>query len=168
MMPVRGSVLLHGRVALAAQEAWLFSGTLRENILFGSAFEEDRYWATIEACALARDLEILKGGDQVIIGEKGITVSGGQKARIALARAVYARTEILLLDDPLAAVDTHVGDHIFETLTSRCVRAAPAPPRGLTLGAGRLGSELVAGRLVVLVTSQMSRLKVRRGARAGD
>lgn len=108
-----GSVTMMGSVAYVSQEMWLTNATLRDNILFGHRFDEDFYNLTIEACALTPDIELLPDGDQTEIGEMGITLSGGQKARVCLARAVYARADIYLLDDPLSAVDEHVGAHIM-------------------------------------------------------
>ncbi|XP_072166089.1 ATP-binding cassette sub-family C member 10-like [Diadema setosum] len=102
---------------LVTQEPWLQQATLKENILFGKAFDAQWYDRVIEACALADDLGILPSGDETEIGENGATLSGGQKARVALARAVYQDSDIYLLDDPLAAVDVHVGQHIF----SKCI-----------------------------------------------
>lgn len=87
---------------------------MRENITFGHRYEQDFYELVIEACALKEDLKLLPHGDSTEVGEKGISLSGGQKARIALARAVYARADIYLLDDPLSAVDAHVGRHLFD------------------------------------------------------
>lgn len=85
-----------------------------DNILFGLPFSEAKYNQTIAACQLERDLEILPAGDQTEIGEKGINLSGGQKARISLARAVYADTDIILMDDPISALDANVRKKIFE------------------------------------------------------
>ena len=90
------------------------NATLRSNILFGKTFDEARYKDIIDACALRPDLDILPGGDETEIGEKGINLSGGQKQRVSLARAVYSQSDLLLLDDPLSAVDAHVGKHIFQ------------------------------------------------------
>ena len=87
-----------GGVSYAAQESWLMSETLQNNILFGEAFEADRYRQVLRACALEPDLNLLDDGDQTEIGEKGVTLSGGQKARVTLARAVYCKTDIVLLD----------------------------------------------------------------------
>lgn len=97
----------------AAQEPWIQHGTVKENILFGKAFDVEKYSAVIHACALEEDLQILPVGDETEIGENGVTLSGGQKARVALARAVYQDKEVYLLDDPLAAVDAHVAAHLF-------------------------------------------------------
>ncbi|CAB3994460.1 multidrug resistance-associated 7-like [Paramuricea clavata] len=98
---------------LASQEPWIQHATVRENILFGKTFDRSKYKAVLKACALEEDLKILPAYDQTEVGENGVTLSGGQKARISLARAVYQEKEIYLLDDPLAAVDTHVASHIF-------------------------------------------------------
>lgn len=101
-------------VAYCAQQAWLVNATIKENILFASAYDEDRYHEVISICALERDLEILDAGDQTLVGEKGIALSGGQKQRISLARAIYSNSRHLLLDDCLSAVDAHTAKHIFE------------------------------------------------------
>lgn len=101
-------------VAYCAQQAWLVNATIKENILFASPFDANRYEAVIVASALGRDLEILDAGDQTLVGEKGITLSGGQKQRISLARALYSNSKHLLLDDCLSAVDSHTAKHIFE------------------------------------------------------
>ena len=90
------------------------NATLRDNILFGKPYDKNRYEKVINACALKTDLEILPGGDQTEIGEKGINLSGGQKQRVSLARAVYSGSNLVFLDDPLSAVDSHVGKHIFK------------------------------------------------------
>lgn len=95
---------LRSSISYAAQSPWLEHLSIRDNILFGQPFEIDRYWEVIEACALRTDLELLEDGDWTEIGERGISLSGGQKARVALARAVYARSQVVLLDDPLSAV----------------------------------------------------------------
>ncbi|KAJ2518877.1 hypothetical protein H4217_003055, partial [Coemansia sp. RSA 1939] len=123
----RGQVVIHGRIAYAPQQPWIMNATLRDNILFGLKYNEAFYNRVIEACALRPDLDILSGGDMTEIGEKGINLSGGQKARVSLARAVYSRADVYILDDPLSAVDAHVGKHLFEhvlgprgLLQSRC------------------------------------------------
>ncbi len=114
MTKVDGDVNVRGDVAYVPQQAWMQNETLRNNVLFGRALNREVYDRVIDACALRPDLEILAGGDETEIGEKGINVSGGQKQRISLARAVYNNADLYLLDDPLSAVDSHVGKHIFE------------------------------------------------------
>ncbi|RKO90517.1 P-loop containing nucleoside triphosphate hydrolase protein, partial [Blyttiomyces helicus] len=99
--------------AYVAQTAWLINATIRDNILFGNPYDAKRYQETIEACALIRDLETLEGGDLTEIGEKGVNLSGGQKARISLARAAYSYAPYLLLDDPLSAVDAPTAKHLL-------------------------------------------------------
>ncbi|GAA5830633.1 hypothetical protein JCM11251_002541 [Rhodosporidiobolus azoricus] len=114
MNKVSGSVTVRGTVAYTAQQPWIMGGTVKSNITFGHRFEQEFYELVVEACALKEDLKMLPQGDATEVGEKGISLSGGQKARIALARAVYARADIYLLDDPLSAVDAHVGRHLFD------------------------------------------------------
>ncbi|XP_052900938.1 ATP-binding cassette sub-family C member 4-like [Anopheles moucheti] len=109
-----GCVVTQGRFAYVSQEPWVFSGTVRQNILFGQPMEKERYDSVVRACALVTDFEQLPDGDRTMIGERGAALSGGQKARISLARAVYRRADVFLLDDPLSAVDAHVGRHLFD------------------------------------------------------
>ncbi|KAK7208586.1 P-loop containing nucleoside triphosphate hydrolase protein [Myxozyma melibiosi] len=111
-----GSVTVSGRVAYASQSSWIMNATVKENITFGSRFQADFYEKTIKACALVEDFLALPDGDETIVGEKGISLSGGQKARLSLARAVYARADIYVLDDPLSAVDQHVGRHLIDNV----------------------------------------------------
>ncbi|OCT61486.1 hypothetical protein XELAEV_18047511mg [Xenopus laevis] len=108
-----GYVAMKGSVAYVSQQAWIQNASLKDNILFGRECNESMYKKVIEACALLPDLEILPTGDRTEIGEKGVNLSGGQKQRVSLARAVFCNTDIYLLDDPLSAVDAHVGKHIF-------------------------------------------------------
>eukprot|EP00095_Tigriopus_kingsejongensis_P003830 maker-scaffold2698_size13172-snap-gene-0.3 protein:Tk03830 transcript:maker-scaffold2698_size13172-snap-gene-0.3-mRNA-1 annotation:"multidrug resistance-associated protein 1 isoform x4" len=115
----QGSVNVVGQVAYVPQQAWMQNATVKNNILFGKAPKDKRYQEIIEACALVSDLEILPGGDTTEIGEKGINLSGGQKQRVSLARACYSDADVYLLDDPLSAVDSHVGKHIFEKVISK-------------------------------------------------
>ena len=110
---ITGDVSLAGRVAYVSQKAFIMNATLRDNVTFSKPFDQAKYDAAIYACALGPDIDVLPGGDMCEIGEKGINLSGGQKARVALARAVYHEADVYLLDDPLSAVDAHVGKHLF-------------------------------------------------------
>lgn len=105
-------------IAYITQLAWIQNATLRDNILFGQPYNEHHYNAIIDMCALKPDIAILPDGDQTEIGEKGINLSGGQKQRVAIARACYANSDIILMDDPLSAVDSHVAKHIFNKVIS--------------------------------------------------
>ncbi|XP_064629119.1 multidrug resistance-associated protein 1-like isoform X2 [Lineus longissimus] len=116
MIKDHGTVQIRGSVAYVAQQAWIQNASVRDNILFGKLFDQVQYNSVIEACALTKDLEMLPAGDKTEIGEKGINLSGGQKQRVALARAVYADSHVYYLDDPLSAVDSHVGKHIFDNV----------------------------------------------------
>ncbi|WRT65913.1 uncharacterized protein IL334_002864 [Kwoniella shivajii] len=124
-----GSVTVRGDVAYFSQNSWILSATVKDNIVFGHRFDPDFYEEVIDACALRQDLAVLTNGDKTEVGEKGVSLSGGQKARISLARAVYARADLYLLDDPLAAVDSHVGRHIFDKVIG---------PNGLLKGKARI------------------------------
>jgi ATP-binding cassette subfamily C (CFTR/MRP) protein 4 len=124
--PTKGSVYVEGAMSYAAQEAWIFSASIRQNILFGQEMESTKYQKVIRVCALEDDLSLFPHGDQTLVGERGVMLSGGQKARISLARAVYRDADIYLLDDPLSAVDAHVAEHIFNEcvlnyLKNKCV-----------------------------------------------
>ncbi|KAJ7275433.1 multidrug resistance-associated ABC transporter [Mycena haematopus] len=121
-------------VSYAAQESWVQN----ENILFGAEYDEARYKKVLHQCALERDLELFEAGDATEVGEKGLTLSGGQKARITLARALYANTEIILLDDVLAALDVHTAKWIVD----KCLRG-----------------DLIKGRTVVMVTHNVAMAK---------
>ncbi|KAH9940070.1 uncharacterized protein BXZ73DRAFT_99070 [Epithele typhae] len=124
-----------GGVAYAAQESWVQNETIRDNILFGSPFDEERYNKVIAQCALKRDLTLFEAGDQTEVGEKGLTLSGGQKARITLARAVYSKADVILLDDVLAALDVHTARWIVDN----CMKG-----------------DLLKGRTVLLVTHNVA------------
>jgi ATP-binding cassette subfamily C (CFTR/MRP) protein 4 len=137
LMPSSGEVQRKGSIVYVPQTAWVFSGSVKENILFSKPYDEKRYKETLEACDLAKDIERLPNGDDTTLGERGASLSGGQKARVNLARAVYADADIYLLDDPLSAVDAKVGKHIFESCIS-----------------GMLGN-----KIRVLVTHQLQYLK---------
>ncbi|XP_062549079.1 multidrug resistance-associated protein 1-like isoform X2 [Armigeres subalbatus] len=129
MEKISGSVNTDGTIAYVPQQAWIQNATLRDNILFGRKYDQKKYDRVIECCALKPDLDMLPGGDSTEIGEKGINLSGGQKQRVSLARAVYADADIYLFDDPLSAVDAHVGKHIFEKVIG---------PQGILSGRSRL------------------------------
>ncbi|PWZ02347.1 putative YCF1-vacuolar ABC transporter [Testicularia cyperi] len=116
MVRTDGEAIVKGRTAYFTQGGWCMGATVRDNILFGLKYEPEFYQRVIDACALTPDLNILPEGDRTEVGERGVSLSGGQRARIALARACYARADIYLLDDPLAAVDAHVGAHIFKNV----------------------------------------------------
>uniref|UniRef100_A0A8C1P8U4 Multidrug resistance-associated protein 4 n=1 Tax=Cyprinus carpio TaxID=7962 RepID=A0A8C1P8U4_CYPCA len=110
----KGVVKVKGELTYASQQPWVFPGTIRSNILFGKELQPQRYESVLRACALKRDMELLPDRDLTVIGDRGATLSGGQKARVNLARAVYQDADIYLLDDPLSAVDAEVGRHLFE------------------------------------------------------
>uniref|UniRef100_A0A8C1NNY4 Multidrug resistance-associated protein 1 n=1 Tax=Cyprinus carpio TaxID=7962 RepID=A0A8C1NNY4_CYPCA len=129
MQKQEGSVSIKGSVAYVPQQAWIQNATLKDNILFGREAKDSWYEKVVEACALLPDLEVLPGGDLTEIGEKGVNLSGGQKQRVSVARAVYCNCAVYLLDDPLSAVDAHVGKHIFEKVIG---------PQGLLQGRTRV------------------------------
>ena len=107
------AITYNGTVVYVPQIAWIFSGTIRENILFGEQYEEWKYNRVIEACSLTEDIEKFPDCDQTIVGERGVVLSGGQRARVSLARAVYVEADLYLLDDPFSALDLKVAQHIF-------------------------------------------------------
>ncbi|KAF5303189.1 hypothetical protein FQA39_LY10102 [Lamprigera yunnana] len=110
----KGQMHLQGKVSYASQEPWIFSSSIRQNILFGNEYEEDRYKTIIKICALEPDFRMLPHGDKTIVGDKGGSLSGGQRARVNLARCIYKKADIYLLDDPLSSVDPKVGNLIFQ------------------------------------------------------
>lgn len=114
-----GEVTVRGRIAYVAQAPWVMNASVRENIVFGHRWDPEFYDLTVEACALLDDFKTLPDGDHTEVGERGISLSGGQKARLTLARAVYARADIYLLDDVLSAVDQHVGRHIINKVLGK-------------------------------------------------
>ncbi|XP_038183156.1 ATP-binding cassette sub-family C member 2 [Arvicola amphibius] len=129
MENVHGHITIKGTTAYVPQQSWIQNGTIKDNILFGSEFNEKKYQQVLEACALLPDLEMLPGRDMAEIGEKGINLSGGQKQRVSLARATYQNKDIYILDDPLSAVDSHVGKHIFDKVVG---------PNGILKGKTRI------------------------------
>uniref|UniRef100_A0A0D9WM62 ABC transporter C family member 13 n=1 Tax=Leersia perrieri TaxID=77586 RepID=A0A0D9WM62_9ORYZ len=108
-----GSIQICGKIAYVSQNAWIQSGTVQDNILFGSSMDEQRYQEILERCSLVKDLEMLPYGDCTQIGERGVNLSGGQKQRVQLARALYQNADIYLLDDPFSAVDAHTATSLF-------------------------------------------------------
>ncbi|XP_013148667.1 PREDICTED: probable multidrug resistance-associated protein lethal(2)03659 [Papilio polytes] len=133
----RGTVNVNGTLSYACQDPWLFVGSVRQNILFGQPFQKSRYMEVCKVCELERDISLFPHGDKTVVGERGVSLSGGQRARINLARAVYKEADIYLLDDPLSAVDTQVARHIFE----KCIK------------------RYLASKTVVLVTHQIQFIK---------
>ncbi|KAG6895370.1 hypothetical protein C0992_001606 [Termitomyces sp. T32_za158] len=123
--------IVQGVCAYVPQAAWLRNASIKENILFNLPYDEERYQKTLQVCALISDLRILEDGDEAEIGERGVNLSGGQKARVSLARAVYSRASVLLLDDVLSAVDAHTAHHLYY----QCLKG-----------------ELMQGRTIVLVS----------------
>ncbi|PSN46970.1 hypothetical protein C0J52_11126 [Blattella germanica] len=132
-----GTMEIGGTVSYASQEPWLFASSVRQNILFGQPFVRERYSQIVRVCALKRDFQLFPYGDKTIVGERGVSLSGGQRARVNLARAIYKNADIYLLDDPLSAVDPHVSKHLFDD----CI-------------AGHL-----KGKTVILATHQLHHLK---------
>uniref|UniRef100_A0A3Q0R8A5 ATP-binding cassette sub-family C member 5 n=1 Tax=Amphilophus citrinellus TaxID=61819 RepID=A0A3Q0R8A5_AMPCI len=122
MIVLKGSVAVRGRLAYVAQQAWILNATLRDNILFGLEYEEDRYQSVLSACCLRPDLALLPSADLTEIGERGANLSGGQRQRISLARALYSDRDVYILDDPLSALDTHVASHIFRNAIRKQLR----------------------------------------------
>ncbi|KAK2963510.1 Multidrug resistance-associated protein [Blattamonas nauphoetae] len=109
-----GTIRMDGRITYCPQTAWINNNTVRGNITFNADYDEEKYWNTVRVCALEPDFKIFAAGDETAIGEKGVNLSGGQKARIQLARAVYSDKDIYILDDPLSAVDAHVGRYLMD------------------------------------------------------
>ncbi|KAL6561922.1 Canalicular multispecific organic anion transporter 1 [Orobanche gracilis] len=112
------TVIIRGKVAYVPQVSWIFNATVRDNILFGSSFEPAKYEKSIDVTSLQHDLDLLPGGDLTEIGERGVNISGGQKQRVSMARAVYSDSDVYIFDDPLSALDAHVGRQVFE----KCIR----------------------------------------------
>ncbi|XP_013924730.1 PREDICTED: multidrug resistance-associated protein 4 [Thamnophis sirtalis] len=129
LSPIKGFIDVQGKIAYVSQQPWVFSGTVRNNILFGKEYRKEKYEKVLRACALKKDIDQLEDGDLTMVGDRGATLSGGQKARINLARAVYQDADIYLLDDPLSAVDAEVSRHLFESCAqiesknSACVKS---------------------------------------------
>ncbi|XP_066459128.1 ATP-binding cassette sub-family C member 5 isoform X1 [Eleutherodactylus coqui] len=123
MTLLEGSIAVNGNFAYVAQQAWILNATLRDNILFGNDYEEERYNTVLNVCCLRPDLAILPNSDLTEIGERGANLSGGQRQRISLARALYSDRTIYILDDPLSALDAHVGNHIFNSAIKKHLKS---------------------------------------------
>ncbi|XP_066143247.1 ATP-binding cassette sub-family C member 4-like [Euwallacea fornicatus] len=132
-----GNMVVNGTISYAPEEPWVFPSTIRQNILFGQPYEEQRYQEVLRVCALTYDLNHLKNLDNTVVGDKGITLSKGQQARICLARAVYTDSDIYLLDDCLSAVDGHVNNHVFK----ECIKG------------------FLQSKLVILISNNFSNIK---------
>ncbi|GFG33086.1 hypothetical protein Cfor_12110, partial [Coptotermes formosanus] len=134
---IEGTIEVGGTISYASQEPWMFTGSVRQNILFGEPFVRERYSQVVKVCALKHDFQLLPYADKTIVGERGVSLSGGQRARANLARAVYKDADVYLLDDPLSAVDPHVSKHLFED----CIAG------------------FLKGKTVILATHQLHHLK---------
>ena len=132
-----GKISCIGKMAFVSQTPWVYSGTVRDNIVFGKEFHEQKYNKVIEVCDLEKDIASFTKHDLTEIGQRGMILSGGQRVRVSLARAIYSDADIYLLDDPLSAVDAKVGKHLFD----RCIK------------------EFLDGRMRILVTHQVQFLK---------
>ena len=132
-----GKISCIGKMAFVSQTPWVYSGTVRDNVVFGKEFQEQKFNKVIEVCDLAKDIASFTKHDLTEIGQRGVILSGGQRARVSLARAIYSDADIYLLDDPLSAVDAKVGKHLFD----RCIK------------------DFLHGRMRILVTHQLQFLK---------
>nr|XP_019945784.1 PREDICTED: multidrug resistance-associated protein 4 isoform X2 [Paralichthys olivaceus] len=145
-----GVVKVKGSLTYTSQQPWILPGTIRSNILFGKELNPKKYDRVLRACALKRDMDLLPGGDLAMVGDRGANLSGGQKARVSLARAVYQDADIYLLDDPLSAVDAEVGRHLFEECICGLLRKKPR-----VLVTHQLQYLKAADHIVVLKEGQM-------------
>ncbi|KAG5874921.1 hypothetical protein JTB14_023947 [Gonioctena quinquepunctata] len=132
-----GSMTINGKISYASQDSWIFAATVRQNIVFCQEYEEKRYNEVVRVCALEQDFKDFENGDVTLVGDRGASLSGGQKARINLARAIYQEADIYLLDDPLSAVDTRVSQHLYE----ECIKS------------------YLANKTIILVTHQVHYLQ---------
>ncbi|XP_065361003.1 probable multidrug resistance-associated protein lethal(2)03659 [Calliphora vicina] len=114
-----GEILVNGKISYCCQEPWVFEGSIKDNIIFVEDYDDRRYKQVLKVCALERDVELWPNRDLTVVGERGVSLSGGQRARVNLARAIYRQADIYLLDDPLSAVDTHVGKHIMDNCINK-------------------------------------------------
>lgn len=135
---MQGRINIKDDVSYASQEPWLFTDSIKNNILFTEKYDNEKYWQVVESCALLSDFQQLQYGENTLVGERGASLSGGQKARTNLARAVYKEAPIYLFDDPLSAVDANVGRHLYEEVIG---------PRGI-----------LANKTRILITHQVQYL----------
>uniref|UniRef100_A0A8C4IQ26 Multidrug resistance-associated protein 4 n=1 Tax=Dicentrarchus labrax TaxID=13489 RepID=A0A8C4IQ26_DICLA len=145
-----GVIKVKGELTYTSQQPWILPGTIRSNILFGKALNPQKYDRVLRACALKKDMDLLLGGDLAMVGDRGANLSGGQKARVSLARSVYQDADIYLLDDPLSAVDAEVGRHLFEECICGLLRKKPR-----ILVTHQLQYLKAADQIVVLKEGQM-------------
>ncbi|KAF5283709.1 hypothetical protein FQR65_LT13744 [Abscondita terminalis] len=132
-----GRLKINGNLSYASQEPWIFPGNVRQNILFGEPWKQDRYETVVKKCSLEHDFSLFPYGDRTLVGERGVSLSGGQRARINLARAIYREADIYLMDDPLSSVDAHVSKELFD----KCIK------------------EFLRNKTVILITHQFQYLK---------
>eukprot|EP00755_Sulcionema_specki_P005642 Sspe_Gene.4965::Locus_1627_Transcript_1_3_Confidence_0.500_Length_4779::g.4965::m.4965 len=145
----KGGRFIPSPLAYAPQQAWIMNNTLQNNILFFNPLDEERYHEVVNICQLVYDIKQFEEGDQTEIGEKGINLSGGQKQRVSIARAVYSDKDIILMDDPLSAVDPHVGKELLKQVIGSNPRTQPKDWPQARL----------SGRTRVLVTHQIQFLR---------
>lgn len=132
-----GTIKKNGHISYASQQPWIFAASIRQNILFGQPYDKYHYDNVTRVCALKKDFQQFPNGDMTMVGDHGASLSGGQKSRINLARAVYRKADIYLFDDPLSAVDANVGTHLFE----QCI------------------NEFLGNKTRILVTHQLQHMK---------
>ncbi|KAL3283206.1 hypothetical protein HHI36_006355 [Cryptolaemus montrouzieri] len=137
MIVTKGEIDIQGRISYASQEPWFFSGTIQQNILFGEVYDKTRYESVTHVCALVSDFQLFPNGDATFVGERGRALSGGQKSRVNLARCIYRKADLYLLDDPLSAVDAKVGKHLYQ----KCIE------------------KFLSDKICILVTHQLQYLK---------
>uniref|UniRef100_A0A3P8UDT2 Multidrug resistance-associated protein 4 n=1 Tax=Amphiprion percula TaxID=161767 RepID=A0A3P8UDT2_AMPPE len=160
-----GVVKVKGELTYTSQQPWILPGTIRSNILFGKELNPKKYDRVLRACALKRDLDLLPGGDLALVGDRGANLSGGQKARVSLARSVYHDAEIYLLDDPLSAVDAEVGRHLFEECICGVLKKKPRILVTHQLQYLKAADQIVVLKEVVQPAEEESRLEGNVGLR---
>lgn len=152
MPRVSGDLFVSDPIGYASQEPFIMNTTIRDNIVFGAAYDPEWYQQVINCCALVRDLELFPAGDMTEVAERGSNLSGGQRQRINVARAVYSNRELFVLDDPFSAVDAHVGEHMFRNI---CVNLARNMSRGVLLITNQLQFLPDTDRIYVLESGRV-------------